>query len=241
MNIKQTVDTVSAKQEVVIHGGASDTCEFQEKSAMGSMDDNAKLYVQKLSYRNTGAPCQCLVQPWFIRVPHPVYDVRHGCELKPINCGQNVFRAIARDIKSAKHSVDIITWGFDPGMVLVREGGAEVGQRYGDLLKEVAGRGQNPVRVRLLVWHDDAASQKMMNNMPDYFGRLYQGLGGGMHGFYSDAHCRYNEKWFEQVCADTITNLHFHGRAVPGACLGKALLDETLPEGVRVRHGQETI
>lgn len=198
---------------------------------MGSMDNNAKLYTQKLSYRNTGAPCQCLTQPWFIRAPHPVYDPRHSCELEPKICGQNVFRHIAEDIKNAKHSVDIITWGFDPGMVLVRDGGAENGQRYGDLLKEIAGR-PAPVKVRLLVWHDDAASQKLMNNMPDFYGRLYQGVGGGLHGFYSDAHNRYNAEWFEQVRSNSIANIHFHVRDVSGACLVAALRDETLPDGV---------
>ncbi len=198
---------------------------------MGSMDQNVKLYKQTLSYRKTGAPCQCLAQPWFIRVPHPVYDPRHGCELEPKLCGQNVFRQIAEDIKNAKHSVDIITWGFDPGMVLNREGSAENGQRYGDLLKEVAGR-SSPVRVRLLVWHDDAATQKLMNNLPDFYGRLYQGIANGSRGFYSDAHCKYNAEWFAQFRSGADANIHFHVRDISGVHMVGALKDETLPDGV---------
>lgn len=199
---------------------------------MCSMDANAKLYAQKLSYRRNGSPAQYLSQPWFIRAPYRVYEPRYACELEPMICGERVFGSIARDIKRAKQSVDIITWGFDPGMVLVRGGAAEAGQRLGDLLKEIATRSECPVKVRILVWHDDVAAQRMMNNMPGYYGRLYPAIGSGTCGFYSDAHRRFNEAWFDEILSIPDSNIHFHVRDIPPSLVAGALLDEHLPEGL---------
>jgi len=199
---------------------------------MGDMNDNYKLYDQKLSYRSNAAPCQCLAQPWFIQAPHPVYVPRHGNLLKPLICGEEVFKSISNDLNAAQHTVDIITWGFDPGMVLVRGATAEDGVRYGDLLKNIATRKNNPIKVRLLVWHDDAASQKKMNNAPGYYGRLFPGIGSADAGFYSEAHQAFNTEWYEQACSNSIPNLHFHVRAVPLVFMSRALIGETLPDGV---------
>lgn len=199
---------------------------------MGSMDDNAKLYEQKLSYRRTGAPCQCLAQPWFIRAPHPVYYPRHGCHLEPLICGEKVFRRISEDLNAAQHTVDIITWGFDPGMVLVRGATAEAGMRYGDLLKQIATREKNPVMVRLLIWHDDAMAQKKMNDAPGYYGRLFPAFGSGENGYYSDAHQKYNAEWYEQVCSGAIPKVQLRVREVPHLHMVTALANETLPDGM---------
>lgn len=199
---------------------------------MCSMDANANLYTQKLSYRRNGAPSQCLAQPWFIRAPYRVYGPRYGCDLEPMICGEHVFASIAKDLENAKHSVDIITWGFDPGMVLVRNGAAETGQRLGDLLKEVAMRRESPVKVRILVWHDDVAAQRMMNNMPGYYGRLYPAIGAGKCGFYSDSHRRYNEQWFDQILWGPDSNIHFHVRDISVLHVAQALIGESLPDGL---------
>ncbi|MRW94357.1 hypothetical protein GJ699_30730 [Duganella sp. FT80W] len=171
---------------------------------MGDMNGNQGLYQQKLTYRSNGTPCQCLAQPWFIKVPHPVYDPRHGNLLEPIICGENVFHRISDDLTAAEHTVDIITWGFDPGMVLVRGGTAESGTRYGDLLKQITTRKKNPVMVRLLVWHDDAAAQFLMNSAPGFYGRLFPGIGAGLGGFYGDAHHAYNAAWYEEIASGEI-------------------------------------
>ncbi|WP_374579937.1 phospholipase D-like domain-containing protein [Pseudoduganella sp.] len=143
-----------------------------------------------------------------------------------------MFAAIAKDIANAKHSVDIITWGFDPGMVLVRNGSAENGERFGDILRRISTRTNSPVKVRLLVWHDDVAAQRMMNNMPGYYGRLFPAIGAGTCGFYSDAHREFNEKWFSDVCSGDVTNIHLHVRDIPALVVPQALSDETLPEGL---------
>jgi phosphatidylserine/phosphatidylglycerophosphate/cardiolipin synthase-like enzyme len=38
-------------------------------------------------------------------------------------CGEDSFRKIAEDIKSAEKSIDIVCWGFDPAMELTRKPG----------------------------------------------------------------------------------------------------------------------
>jgi len=102
---------------------------------------------------------------------HPV--TAHN-ELDVLICGEEAFKRIAQDIEKAKDSIDIVCWGFDPGMELER--GAEEkawprGQPFGSLLHAAAGRG---VRVRLLVWHDKMASA-IQNNMPGYTGDQRKG------------------------------------------------------------------
>ncbi|MDM0011039.1 phospholipase D-like domain-containing protein [Variovorax sp. J22P168] len=90
-------------------------------------------------------------------------------------CGQKAFAEIAKDIEAAEDSIDLVCWGFDPGMELVRETNDKVkkdeqgwprGQHFGSLLDAAAGRG---VAVRLLIWYDRLGSAKQ-NNMPGYTG-----------------------------------------------------------------------
>ncbi|SFV09416.1 phospholipase D-like domain-containing protein [Pseudoduganella namucuonensis] len=199
---------------------------------MASMNENADLYDLSLYYNRHAAPYQCLVLPWWVRAPHPVYSPRHRCQIELLNCGQKVFGRIAEDIRKAKHSVDIITWGFDPGMVLERDSTAEAGQRFGDLLKEVALCRAPEVQVRLLVWHDDPLSQMKMKNIPGYYGRRFSAYGSGATSFYSEQHMRYNAEWFEQICAGEIPNIRFHVRSVPGSARAPCLRGESVPKGL---------
>ena len=198
---------------------------------MTDMNSNVGLYLQTLSYRDNAAPDVCLAQPWFVHVPYPVHYPRYRCCIEPLICGEEVFRKIAADLEKAEHSVDIITWGFDPGMVLVRGKSAEDGVRYGDLLKKIATRATNPVKVRLLVWHDGVISQTFMNNNPGYYGRRFPNIGGGAHGYFSESHQAYNAQWYAQVCDDALPNIHFHVREVPTALLEKSLAGEPPPSG----------
>lgn len=95
----------------------------------------------------------------------PIYA---GNRLAFMICGEEGFAAIAKDIRAAKSSVDIICWGFDPGMELERSGAEwKRGQTYGELLEEIATRKDDPVTVRLLIWYDKVASTKQ-NSMPGY-------------------------------------------------------------------------
>ena len=114
---------------------------------MGGMDENRKLYEQTLSYSATTGPYQSLTLPWWAQTPKRLYYPRHRCSIEPLICGEEVFARIADDLNAATRSIDIITWGFDPGMVLKRGFKAQDGQRYGDLLQELATRKKDPVKV----------------------------------------------------------------------------------------------
>ena len=193
---------------------------------MGGMDQNRDLYVQDLTYNSSTGPYQCLAVPWWIRLPGPVYFPRHRCKLEPLICGQKVFGQISTDITNASRTVDIITWGFDPGMVLVRHGRAENGQRYGDLLKEVA---KKDVIVRILVWHDHMVGEWLQKNVPGYYGTRLPAIGSSQNGFHSEEHQNYNAKWFEQAIAGELDNIILHVRSMPLSVLIRALADEDVP------------
>ena len=82
-------------------------------------------------------------------------------------CGEDGFKQIAKDLREARQSADIVCWGFDPGMELERNSDTwPRGIRYGELLDEITKRKENPVTVRLLIWYDDDGS-KVQNNMQD--------------------------------------------------------------------------
>lgn len=200
---------------------------------MANMNKNAGLYKQTLSYNAATGPYQCLAAPWWIRTAeHPAYQPRDRCHLEVLNCGQAVFNRIEVDILAAQRSVDIITWGFDPGMVLVRNGSAENGTRYGELLKEVATREMNPVMVRLLLWHDDLFSHKIMRNNPGFYGSRFPTIGGSA-GYFSATHQKYNDEWFDEVSAGKYTNICLHVREVPLECKDAALSGETYDIGAK--------
>jgi phosphatidylserine/phosphatidylglycerophosphate/cardiolipin synthase-like enzyme len=194
---------------------------------MGGMNENAGLYKQTLCYNEATGPYQCLSSPWWVRTAkHPTYPPRHGCQLEPLICGEAVFGRIATDLLAAKSTVDIITWGFDPGMVLVRNSGGEDGMRYGDILRQIATRADSPVVVRVLVWHDDALAHHHAKNNPGYFGSRLPTI-GGYAGFFSEAHDRYNREWFDEIVDGKVPNISLHVRSVPLASRGPALADET--------------
>ena len=199
---------------------------------MSDMNSNAGLYNQTLSYRDGSPPCQCLAQPWFVHVLHEICPPRYRCFIEPLICGEEVFKKIAKDLENAKHSVDIITWGFDPGMVLVRGKHAEDGIRYGDLLKKIAAR--NPaLMIRLLVWHDSAATQIIMRNNPGYYGRRFPNIGCNKSGYFSESHQSYNAEWYSQVCNNNIKNIHFHVRKISMELLYSSLSGENAPTNLK--------
>ncbi len=202
------------------------------------MDENRDLYKQTLSYNVAIGPYQCLAAPWWIRAWHPVYEPRHRCELKALNCGQDVFAQIHADIFAAERSVDIVTWGFDPGMVLIRQGSAENGMRFGDLLKLAATRTymdngvEKPFIVRLLLWHDDALSHSLMTNNPGYYGWHIPSINLSPR-YLGDAHEKYNFAWFDEVRAGHYPNIHLRVRKVPLAHVQPALAGETYDIGLK--------
>lgn len=96
---------------------------------------------------------------WFVE--NTEYDPC-GATFQPLLNGENAFRRIYDAISSAKHTVDIICWGFQPSMYFRRDG---TGMKIGELL-EYVGKTKN-VKVRLLCWEDPTHSSELNeNNMP---------------------------------------------------------------------------
>jgi len=127
-------------------------------------------------------------------------------------CGQNGFGAIAQDIQSASKSIDMVCWGFDPGMMLVRSNaGWDEKQTFGYLLEQAAI--VKKVKVRILVWYAYTGSA-LQNNMPGYGGWLppmttdamdAMAPGGGVapigytpHTDPGSQHWDYNVHWYQR-------------------------------------------
>lgn len=101
--------------------------------------------------------------PWF--VPAAKYPPRPANIIEPLINGERTFRAVQEAIGSAKKTIDIISWGFDPSMRLVRPDG----ERLGDLLRRKSEGTYGPnwepaVKVRILIWK--GAFNVMENNIP---------------------------------------------------------------------------
>jgi phosphatidylserine/phosphatidylglycerophosphate/cardiolipin synthase-like enzyme len=93
------------------------------------------------------------------------HPITHNNKLSLHFCGKEGFAAIAKDIQEAKGSIDLVCWGFDPGMELVRNGyNWPRAETYGDLLIAAGRRG---VQVRLLVWYSYSGGKKQMH-MPGH-------------------------------------------------------------------------
>jgi phosphatidylserine/phosphatidylglycerophosphate/cardiolipin synthase-like enzyme len=94
------------------------------------------------------------------------HPITHNNRLTMFICGEEGFADIAAHIRVAQRSIDLICWGFDPGMELERgqDGAWPRGETFGDLLIAAGKRG---VTVRLLVWYDRLAGGTT-KNMPGY-------------------------------------------------------------------------
>jgi phosphatidylserine/phosphatidylglycerophosphate/cardiolipin synthase-like enzyme len=82
------------------------------------LSNNEELYIQKSIYMGDSGLHGLQSAPWYIRGKNPVYQRRDGGHFKPLICGEEAFRALESAISSAKSSIDIISWGFDPAMKL---------------------------------------------------------------------------------------------------------------------------
>jgi phosphatidylserine/phosphatidylglycerophosphate/cardiolipin synthase-like enzyme len=102
---------------------------------------------------------------WFLQKTE--YDPR-WCEFRYLVNGERAFGTLYQDLLNAKHSIDIICWGFQPSMYFVRKGQS---LRIGELLAQKAEK--DGVKVRLLCWHDPSRMSELSeNNMPGFDGKL---------------------------------------------------------------------
>ncbi|WP_460885433.1 phospholipase D-like domain-containing protein [Pseudoduganella ginsengisoli] len=195
------------------------------------MNKHAALYEQRSFYVRNGRPYQSLSLPWWVKSTERTYPVRHGNRLEPLICGEAVFRQVEIDLRNAQSSVDLISWGFDPGMVLTR---SEVGDgvRFGDLLIELATRKNNPVFIRLLIWHDDAASEFLMKNMPGYYGQSLSDMMSMSNGYYNKEHQKYNCEWFAKVISREFPKIHLATRLIASLTAIRSIKDEKVPENL---------
>jgi phosphatidylserine/phosphatidylglycerophosphate/cardiolipin synthase-like enzyme len=106
-----------------------------------------------------------ITHPWFLQ------KAEYGpapCTFQPLVNGEDAFGAVYQAIHDAKHTVDIICWGFQPSMYFKRGTSGNGTLRIGELLTQVS-EGPNNVKVRLLCWHDDFYLAELSeNNMPGY-------------------------------------------------------------------------
>ncbi|SFM09898.1 phosphatidylserine/phosphatidylglycerophosphate/cardiolipin synthase family protein [Variovorax sp. OV329] len=123
-----------------------------------------EVYIDEKSCRATGS-----IQ-WLLEKPHKegTHPITANNLITFHICGEEGFGAIAADLKDARQSVDLVCWGFDPGMELARKGGEwKRGQTYGELLHDLATRKDNPVKVRLLIWYSYVGGL-VQKHMPGY-------------------------------------------------------------------------
>ncbi|ARU24746.1 membrane protein (plasmid) [Ralstonia solanacearum] len=97
--------------------------------------------------------------PWFVQ--HTEYDSAQAT-FRPLVNGEEAFGAVYDAIAAAKHSVDIICWGFQPSMYFKRGSNAQGTLPIGDLLEAM---GKQGVKVRLLVWSDSLHLAQFSENM----------------------------------------------------------------------------
>jgi len=103
---------------------------------------------------------------WFLEKDCRTHRIHDNNALQFLMCGEEGFGAIEKDIRAATSSIDLVLWGFDPGMALVRSATTwPHGTTYGELLVDKARQG---VKVRLLLWWDSAAINKAAGNVPDF-------------------------------------------------------------------------
>lgn len=186
---------------------------------------------------------------WFLETD-PRIKHYYGNQLDFLVCGQEGFASIAQDIANARETVEIICWGFDPAMELVRSGNAwPRGQTYGDLLEKTAQRG---VKVRLLVWYD-AKPSALQDNMPGYtdiahrFSPFTNAMQSATLPYESVDRQQYCIAWWRRYLSDLSaagaeTNLQIVLRSVSESDASAGLADEedqpALPdEAIALRYG----
>lgn len=94
-----------------------------------------------------------LTADWFAHKNNPLSPPRPaGNVVTPLVCGEEAFKKVYDCIMAATKSIDLISWGFDPGLRLDRSSSDSL--NLGELLKHKA---DNGVEVRVLIWNNRLA------------------------------------------------------------------------------------
>ena len=94
--------------------------------------------IDEVARQATGS-IQWLLEHEHIAGTHPIRSMN---AMEVLICGEEAFGRIAADIEAAQSTIDLICWGFDPAMELIR--GRKKwprGVTYGDLLQSATARG----------------------------------------------------------------------------------------------------
>lgn len=178
----------------------------------------------------------------------PPMNLSSDNRLRVFICGEEAFRQLAADIGAAQRSIDLVCWGFDPGMNLVRDGADWHRERsFGHLLEEAARRG---VLVRMLVWRNWLGSRAQKNIIADTgLGPVLTSdeisiLGGGFGGVFAPARrlkppsverYDYCVEWFRKARAGAVPALRFATRDGDKQSIRKSLeseADQPSTEGI---------
>ncbi|MDF0604554.1 phospholipase D-like domain-containing protein [Neisseriaceae bacterium TC5R-5] len=163
-----------------------------------------------------------------VPVPPPISADNH---LQLFICGEKGFEQIAKDIQSAQRSIDLICWGFDPSMMIIRPEDGEWRQEnsFGYLLEQAA---QEGVSVRLLVWYTYIGNL-IQNNLRGetrihkheqrYRQGLQEGVGATNEG---DARWEYSTGWLERSKQQQLLHVQFRTRKADSSTTKASLSDE---------------
>jgi hypothetical protein len=145
---------------------------------------------------------------WFVQ--HTEYYPLKAT-FRPLVNGEDAFRLLYNMMSKAKHTIDIICWGFQPSMYFLRDG---KGMQIGKLLEQ---KGANDnFKVRLLCWHDALyVSSLSENNMPGY--DVVTGLKQNLpesayarmsllsHDYQTDEERKFDEEWYWRANLNNVT------------------------------------
>ncbi len=157
--------------------------------------------------------------PWYVNYgDEKVYPPRHNNNFELLICGQEAFEAIYNAMENAKATIDVMIWGFDPGMRFVRPHGP----RVGELLEEKARLG---IRVRLVLWYGGWMAQKGASNLYGFRGQVPWATtaSGGVAPMMQRKRFEYVEDWFKRAEAGRIPNLELRTRGFDSAQIKKMM------------------
>ena len=137
--------------------------------------------------------------PWFLTgTEYPRRAATFGLLIN----GEDAFRAVHEAIATAKKTVCIICWGFQPSMYFIRDGRSP---SIGELLEKKAREG---IKVRVLCWSQEVETDWSTLNVvgaggePNTSGRRDLALSDKLTGM-TDEQFEYNREWFGLYDAQT--------------------------------------
>jgi len=135
-----------------------------------------------------------LTLPWFVQ--RAEYKPAQAT-FKPLVNGAEAFSAVYDAIAAAKHSVDIICWGFQPSMYFKRGSDLQGTLPIGQLLED---KGKQGVKIRLLVWTDRLNGAQFVENMtPGNNVASYRG------DTRSSLQRKFDREWYRRANANNVT------------------------------------